>query len=89
MYCSTKTNIYYYILQLFVHKKTVGSKEKPLVLVCFAVRFASRPQLTAASKAPATQRCAFEGELGVQAPLGFWDPAGLSSVPRSNKKAVS
>ena len=27
----------------------------------------------------ASQLKAFENELGVQAPLGFWDPAGLSS----------
>ena len=27
---------------------------------------------------------AFENELGVQAPLGFWDPAGLSSDPWMN-----
>lgn len=30
-------------------------------------------------RATATQLSAFENELGVQAPLGFWDPAGLSS----------
>lgn len=28
---------------------------------------------------------AFENELGVQAPLGFWDPAGLSSDARLEK----
>ena len=27
---------------------------------------------------------AFENELGVQPPLGFWDPAGLSSDPCMN-----
>ena len=26
-----------------------------------------------------TELRAFENELGVQAPLGFWDPAGLSA----------
>merc|ERR1719502_869812 len=26
----------------------------------------------------ATKRAAFESELGVQAPVGFWDPLGLS-----------
>jgi len=26
-----------------------------------------------------TETCAFENELGVQAPIGFWDPAGFTS----------
>ena len=32
-------------------------------------------------------RRAFENELGVQAPVGFWDPAGLSADGRSASAA--
>ena len=35
--------------------------------------------LVALFQRQASQLKAFENELGVQPPLGFWDPAGLSS----------
>jgi len=44
-----------------------------------AGRRARRSGAVGASAAAATAVRAFEGELGVQAPVGFWDPLGLSA----------
>ena len=40
---------------------------------------AAQMRKTGAVAGHGVELCAFENELGVQAPLGFWDPAGLSS----------
>jgi len=47
---------------------------------CLAVAAsASRRSLPPRSCPRKTQRCAFEYELGVQAPVGYWDPLGLAA----------
>jgi hypothetical protein len=38
-----------------------------------------KPAWSIAARTEIVSMSAFEGELGVQAPVGFWDPAGLSS----------
>jgi len=54
-----------------------------LGLVAGAAGFSKRR----ACEAQAVQRHAFENELGVQAPVGFWDPAGFTADGNSENFA--
>ena len=73
--------IYIYIIYIFTHMQSCF-KEK--FEISFFVALALEDGLTGSawgdwSLYTASPLRAFEGELGVQAPVGFWDPAGLSS----------
>eukprot|EP00434_Breviolum_minutum_P004214 symbB.v1.2.003713.t1/scaffold209.1/size267950/11 len=46
--------------------------------VCSAALLVSQGRKVGASKSSITALQAFEQELGVQAPVGYWDPAGLA-----------
>merc|ERR1719352_2016820 len=58
---------------------TATAATSAVLLAGSAASMLSSRRAAASSSARIVSLNAFEGELGVQAPLGFWDPLGLSS----------